>query len=86
MSNRKGIEAEFKPDFNNELFRVEITVYKNGTVRQVKVSKDGYQPTYHEIIGAIEVIKAAFLREVGDVVNEAYAKHRAGDDVSSHGG
>ena len=86
MSNRKDIEAEFKPDFNNELFRVEITVYKNGTVRQVKVSKDGYQPTYHEIIGAIEVIKAAFLREVGDVVNEAYAKHRAGDDVSSHGG
>lgn len=86
MSNRKGIEAEFKPDFNDELFMVEITVYKNGTVRQVKVSKDGYQPTYHEIIGAIEVIKAAFLREVGDVVNEAYAKHRAGDDVSSHGG
>jgi hypothetical protein len=86
MSNRKGIEAEFKPDFNDELFRVEITVYKNGTVRQVKVSKDGYHPTYHEIIGAIEVIKAAFLREVGDVVNEAYAKHRAGDDVSSHGG
>ncbi len=85
MSNRKGIEAEFKPDFNDELFKVEITVYRNGTVRQVKVSKDGYQPTYHEIIGAIEVIKAAFLREVGEVVNEAYARHNAGDG-SSHGG
>lgn len=86
MSNRKGIEAGFRPDFNDELFRVEITVYKNGTVRQVKVSKDGYQPTYHEIIGAIEVIKAAFLREVGEVVNEAYAKHKAGSDGSSNGG
>ena len=86
MSNRKGIEAEFRPDFNDELFRVEITVYKNGTVRQVKVSKDGYQPTYHEIIGAIEVIKAAFLREVGEVVNEAYAKHKSGSDGSSNGG
>jgi tRNA U54 and U55 pseudouridine synthase Pus10 len=86
LSNRKGIEAEFKPDFNDELFRVEITVYKNGTVRQVKVSKNGYQPTYHEIIGAIEVIKAAFLREVGEVVSETYAKHKAGDDGSSHGG
>ena len=86
MSNRKDIEADFKPDFNDELFRVEITVFKNGTVRQVKVSKDGYQPTYHEIIGAIEVIKAAFLREIGEVVNEAYAKHKADADGSSHGG
>ena len=86
MSNRKGIEAEFRPDFNDELFRVEITVYKNGTLRQLKVSKDGYKPTYHEIIGAIEVIKAAFLREIGEVVKEAYAKHEAGDDGSSHGG
>lgn len=86
MSNRKGIEAEFKPDFDDELFRVEITVYKNGTVRQVKVLKDGYRPTYHEIIGAIEVIKAAFLREVGEVVNEAYAKHKIGNEGSSHSG
>jgi hypothetical protein len=86
MSNRKGIEDEFKPNFDDELFRVEITVFRNGTVRQVKVSKDGYQPTYHEIIGAIEVIKAAFLREVGEVVNEAYTKHKAGGDGSSHGG
>ncbi len=86
MSNRKGIEAEFKPDFNDELFGIEITVYRNGTVRQVKVSKDGYKPTYHEIIGAIEVIKAAFLREVGEVVNEAYAKHKSGSDGSSNGG
>ncbi len=86
MSNRKGIEAEFKPDFNDELFRVEITVFKNGTVRQVKVSKDGYKPTYHEIIGSIEIIKAAFLREVGEVVNDAYAKHKAGSAGSSHGG
>ena len=86
MSNRKGIEAEFKPNFDDELFRVEITVFRNGTIRQVKVSKDGYQPTYHEIIGAIEVIKAAFLREVGEVVNEACAKHKAGGDGSSHGG
>lgn len=86
MSNRKVIEAEFKPDFNDELFRIEITVYRNGTVRQVKVSKDGYKPTYHEIIGAIEVIKAAFLRVVGEVVNEAYAKHKSGSDGSSNGG
>ena len=78
MSNRKAIETEFKPDFNDELFRVEITVYKNGTIRQVNVLKDGYQPTYQEIIGAIEVIKAAFLREIGEMVNEAYAKHNAG--------
>lgn len=80
MSNRKQIEAEFKPDLNDELFRVEITVYNNGTVRQVKVSKDGYQPTYHEIVGAIEVIKAAFLREIGEVVAEAYAKHNSETD------
>ena len=86
MSNRKWIEDEFKPNFDDELFMVEITVFRNGTVRQVKVSKDGYQPTYHEIIGAIEVIKAAFLRDVGEVVNEAYAKHKAGSDTSSHGG
>jgi len=77
MSNRKGIEAEFKPNFDDELFTIEISVFRNGTVRQVKVSKDGYQPTYHEIIGAIEVIKAAFLREVAEVVNEAYANHKA---------
>jgi len=86
MSNRKGIEAEFNPNFDDELFRVEIAVFRNGTVRQVKVSKDGYKPTYHEIIGAIEVIKAAFLREVGEVVNEAYAKHKASGSGSSHGG
>ena len=86
MSNRKGIESEFRPDFNDELFMIEITVYKNGTLRQLKVSKDGYRPTYHEIIGAIEIIKAAFLREVGEVVNDAYAKHNAGGDGSSHGG
>lgn len=84
MSNKKAIE-QFNPDFNDELFRVEITVYKNGTVRQVKVSKDGYRPTYHEVIGAIEVIKAAFLREVGEMVNEAYAKHKADDSGSSRG-
>lgn len=86
MSNRKGIEAEFQPNFDDELFRVEITVFKNGTVRQLKVSKDGYKPTYHEIIGAIEVIKAAFLREVSEMVNEVYAKHMASGDSFSHGG
>jgi antitoxin component YwqK of YwqJK toxin-antitoxin module len=77
MNNRDNVKAQFTPDFNDELFKVEITVYKNGTVRQVLPSKDGYQPTYHEIVGAIEVIKAAFLREIGKVVNEAYAKHKA---------
>jgi uncharacterized membrane-anchored protein len=80
MSNRKGIEAEFKPNFDEELFTIEISVFRNGTVRQVKVSKQGYQPTYHEIIGAIEIIKAAFLREVAEVVNEAYANHKARGD------
>ncbi len=86
MATLKELEDEFKPNFDDELFRVEITVFRNGTIRQVKVSKDGYQPTYHEIIGAIEVIKAAFLREVGEVVNEAYAKHKASGSGSSHGG
>jgi hypothetical protein len=86
MATLKELEDEFKPNFDDELFRVEITVFRNGTIRQVKVSKDGYQPTYHEIIGAIEVIKAAFLREVGEVVSKAYAKHKASGSGSSHGG
>jgi len=77
MNNREAVKEQFKPDFNDELFKIEITVYKNGTVRQLLPSKDGYQPTYHEIVGVIEVIKASFLREIGEVVNEAYAKHKA---------
>jgi len=83
---KEEITKAFQPDFNDELFEVVITVYKNGTVRQMHVKKADYNPSYHEIIGAIEVIKASFLRDVGEAVNEAYAKHKAGGGGSDHGG
>lgn len=75
MSNKERLEKAFTPDFNDELFTIEIVVYKNGTTRQINFSKSNYKPTYHEAIGAIEVIKSAFLREISEVVKDAYSKH-----------
>lgn len=66
----------FKPDFGDKLFTVKIEVFRNGTVRQVHEVKEGYQPTYHEIVGAVEVVKAGFLRDIGEAVSKAFEEHQ----------
>lgn len=80
QDRNKALAEAFMPDFNEELFTVKITVYRNGTVRMLSPHGD-YKPTYPEVIGAIEVAKTSFLREVGALVQEAYEKHKKADKV-----
>ena len=72
MSNKKD---PFAPDFDNHRFSITIEVYKNTNIYRLSAGnvKD-YFPTVQEIVGSLEIVKGAYLREHGAKVQKAYKK------------
>jgi hypothetical protein len=64
----------FKPDFSRKLYTISIDVYPNGNVFGLSNMEEGYKATFQEIIGALEIVKSAYLREHGAKVQHDYDK------------
>lgn len=67
----------FAPDFDKHRFSIIIEVYANTNIYRLAAGnvKD-YYPTVQEIVGSIEVVKHAYLREHGAKVQKAYKKRK----------
>jgi hypothetical protein len=46
-----------KPDFSKNLFTIKITVHENCSVFDITFDDPDYKPSYHEIIGVLEIQK-----------------------------
>ena len=64
----------FKSDFSRKMYTISIDVYPNGNAFSLSNIEEGYTPTYQEMIGALEIVKSAYLREHGAKVQEHYSK------------
>lgn len=64
----------FAPDFDKHKFTIIIDVYDNTNIYRLAPGNVGHHPTVQEIIGSLEVVKHAYLREHGAKVQKAYKK------------
>ena len=62
----------FKPDMTRKLYTISIDVYPNANVFGLSNIEEGYTPTYQEMIGALEIVKSAYLREHGAKVKDHF--------------
>lgn len=65
----------FAPDFDKHKFTIVIEVYDNTNIyRLAPGNVDGYRPNVQEIVGSLEIVKSAYLRDHGAKVQKAYKK------------
>jgi len=64
----------FAPDLDQHLYTIIIDVYPNVNIYRLALGNVENRPTVQEIVGAIEVVKSAYLREHGAKVQRAYKK------------
>lgn len=62
---------DLNPDLSRKLYTITIDVYPNAHIFDVTRVEEDYQITYQQLIGVLEIIKAAYLREHGAKVASA---------------
>jgi hypothetical protein len=50
-----------KADYDKEIFTVKIIMVKGGTKFMVETHEGEEEPSYHEVIGAIETVKHSLI-------------------------
>lgn len=70
---------KFKPDLTRKLYVITIEVYPNGQTFSISDEENGYNVELQHVIGSLETVKGAYLRQQGARVVEAVASGIAGD-------
>jgi|CXWK01.1.fsa_nt_gi hypothetical protein len=72
----KKQDDPFKPDFDRHLYTIRIEVYPNTNIYRLERGNVEHNPTTQEIVGALEIVKSAYLRDHGAKVQRAFKKKR----------
>lgn len=51
----------FKPDYSEPKFTIKIQVFDNCSKFSMEIDKEGYEPTYEQMIGVLEITKNNFI-------------------------
>jgi|JI9StandDraft_1071089.scaffolds.fasta_scaffold177488_3 hypothetical protein len=70
----------FHPDLKRHLYTITIEVHVNANVFGMTIVEDGYNPTTQEMVGALEIVKMAYMREHGAKVKEAFTADQQPND------
>ena len=71
------------PDLKRKLYTLRIDVYPSAQLFQLEDVEKGYDLHTQHIIGMLEVVKGAYLRELGSKVAEHY-KQSTGDPLPTN--
>jgi hypothetical protein len=63
----------FPPNYEEHLFTITVKVFKNCNSIQIE-GVNGYLPTYHESIGALEITKGGLLYDQREANRKAFKK------------
>lgn len=63
----------FTPDFSKKKYSIIIDVYENCHTWKIQ-GPDDYIPTYHEMIGVLEINKFSLFSQQLEINKKAYAK------------
>jgi hypothetical protein len=64
----------FKPDYNKELYKIEIIVCKNSNEFKVQTIEKDYNITYESIIGSLEITKMNLITRQSEANRKEYKK------------
>lgn len=70
----------FKPDLDKKLYTIVIDVHPNINVFKLEDFADDFSPNVQHIVGALEVVKMAYLRMLNDGVQKAWEEHQKKND------
>lgn len=63
--NNEPEQNLFEADYNEKYYDIVITVCKDGNQLSYKHHKKDRPVTYHEVVGALEIIKGILMMEQG---------------------
>lgn len=77
------MEDQLKPNLNRKLYTINIDVCENGNVFNIRDVEKGYILEYQHIIGAMEIVKGAFLRDHGAKATKALEEKLAKEKIDN---